>query len=174
MTLASGGSRPSIPVTGELNGMHEFKNHSSCQRGLFPLPFENDVKQLPSGLSRGCRQRVGRRRELSTRVSELARALNSLYGVEEFPTATRTSPAQDETDEFCIVLLRRSPLLSLVFHRRKPFGRFCVVPPFTAMAAALHPTLPSSSRCPIPACRSCAARGLRIPGGAQGEDPLEQ
>ena len=34
------------------------------------------------------------------------------------------------------MLLGRSPLLFLVIHRRKPFGRFCVLPPFTAMAAA--------------------------------------
>ena len=51
------------------------------------------MKQLPGW----CRQRAGRRRELSTRVSEMARALNSRYGVEDFPAATRSSPAQEET-----------------------------------------------------------------------------
>ena len=45
-------------------------------------------------LSRRCRQRAGRRRE---RVSDMARALNSLHGVEDFPAATRSSPALDET-----------------------------------------------------------------------------
>ena len=64
------------------------------------------------------------------------------------------SSAGTRPDELCIVLLRRLlPLLFLVIHLRKPFGRFCVLRPCTAMAAALHFSAPSSSRCPISACR---------------------
>ena len=40
-------------------------------------------------------------------------------------------------DMFCIVLRKPSHLLLLVFHRRKPFGRFCVLPPCMTMAVAL-------------------------------------
>ena len=96
MTLASDGERPSVPVTGELKDIHEFKKHSSRQTGLFPLPYENDVKQLSGGLSRECRQRTGRRGGVSTLESEMIRALNSFYVDEDFFTATRTSPAQDK------------------------------------------------------------------------------
>ena len=54
------------------------------------------MKQLSGALSRGCRQCAGRRQELSTRVSEMIRALNSLYGVEDFLAATRSSPTQEK------------------------------------------------------------------------------
>ena len=177
MTLASDGSRPSALVTGELDGMHEFKKHSSRQRGLFPLPCENDVKHLPSGLSRGCRQRAGRRRELSTRVSEMARALNSPHGVEDFPTATRTSLAQDATRR---ILYRAAEAFSPPVSRvqtQEALRALCVVPPFTAMAAALHlpcraPRVARFQRAGHSCARPRATRRLRTFGGAQGEDSL--
>ena len=48
---------------------------------------------------------------------------------------------------FCIVLRKPSHLLLLMSHRRKPFGRLCVLPPCMAMAAALGDllALPESS-----------------------------
>ena len=54
------------------------------------------MERIRGGLSRGCQQRAGRRRELRKRVSEMTCALNSLYGVEHFPLAQHASPAQDE------------------------------------------------------------------------------
>ena len=96
MTATRGRGLPSALVDAVEDGMHELKAHGSRQRGLFPLPCENDVRKMRSGLSRGFRQRAGRRRELCERVSEMAHALNSLHEMEDFPAAQRTSPAQDE------------------------------------------------------------------------------
>ena len=91
---------------------------SSRQRGLFPLPCENDVKQLPGRLSRECRQRAGQRRELSTRASEMACALNSLHGVEDFFAATRSGPAQEETRR---ILYRAAEAISPPVSRDPPW-----------------------------------------------------
>ena len=95
MTLTRCNGPPSAPVGAVEDGMHEFKAHGSRQRGLFPVPCENGVSKTRGGLSRGCRQRAG---DVENFVSESQRwhALNSLYGVEDFPAAQRTSPAQDE------------------------------------------------------------------------------
>ena len=85
MTATRGRGLASALVDAEEDGMHELKAHGSRQRGLFSLPCENDLRKMRSGLSRGFRQRAGRRRELCERVSEMAHALNSLYEEEDFP-----------------------------------------------------------------------------------------
>ena len=96
MTATRGRGLPSALVDAVEDDTHELKAHGSRQRGLFPLPCENDLRKMRSGLSRGFRQRAGRRRALCERVSEMAHALNSLHEMEDFPAAQRTSPAQDE------------------------------------------------------------------------------
>ena len=136
---------PSAPVGDTCDGVQEFKSHSFRQRGLFPLLCDGRMERIRGGLSRGCHLRAGRRRGLRVRVSEMARALNSLCGVEGFPPAQHASPAQDEARH---VLHRAAE----AFTRRKPVGRFCVLPPCMAMAAALHPTVLISMRYHNPAC----------------------
>ena len=68
--------------------------HSGRQRGLFPLPFIEDISVLDRRLSRGVRQRLGIRRKLAQRTNEMIEALNSLYGVGGFAAPVRSSPAQ--------------------------------------------------------------------------------
>ena len=85
-------------------------------------------------------------------------ALNSLFGVEVLPAALGTSRAHEKarrvphrsavnlsTRFFPLHARRVSPL-----EARRELLR---VSAFTAMAAALRPTVPSSSCCPTPACR---------------------
>ena len=98
MTTNLDGSVPSAPVTDTCDGKHEFNQHSSRQRGLFPLPCAGSALRSRCGLSRRCQQRAGRRHQLQQRVSEMTCALNSLYGVEGFRTAQHVSPAQREAE----------------------------------------------------------------------------
>ena len=104
MTTNLDGSLPSAPVTDAYDGAQEFNQHSSRQRGLFPLPCAGNPLQPCSGLSRRCKQRAGRRYQLQQRVSEMTCALTSLYGVEGFRPAQNVSPAQREAQQ----VLRRA------------------------------------------------------------------
>ena len=58
MTATRGRGLPSALVDAVEDDMHELKAHGSRQRGLFPLPCENDLRKMRSGLSRGFRQRA--------------------------------------------------------------------------------------------------------------------
>ena len=70
----------------------------SVPRELFPLPHLPEEDQPSSWLSRGVRQRVGRRRAVASRVNDTIDALNSLMGFSS-SSASRPSLAQRETLE---------------------------------------------------------------------------
>ena len=92
MTTTCDRGVPSAPVGDHCGGVQEFKSHSFRQRGLFPLPCDGSMERTRGGLSRGCQQGAGRRRELRKCVSEMTCALKFTLRGGGFPSCAAGEP----------------------------------------------------------------------------------
>ena len=133
------------------------------------------MERTRGGLSHGWQQRAGRRHEPRKRVSEMTCRAGFTSQGGGFPLRRKAMlehVLQRAAEAFTPPVTRVSPqeALRAVLRSSAVYGDGSSTAPYRADLFAL----PDSSRVGYTCARSRAMRGLRIFGGVQGEDPLEQ